>query len=249
MKKEKKGRVVFLAFAMVFIMFGLGYVAGRIAGSLTKGVKFEELFHIAHRTGAIVFSAIQGIVVIGGLLVSFILYQRSKVSAEKWDGEDEDYIDSVERLLTIPISISSTVLILNTVLFSCAVYFAFGLSGKYGIVPTLIFLVGMALILILNEKCVQLVKKLNPEKQGSAFDINFQKKWMDSCDEGQKQIIWQAGYSAYKAGNMACFIMWIFSLLAQVVLPWGLIPVITVGVIWLSINTAYILTAAKLERH
>ena len=247
MKKDKKGKILLIAFALVLGMFGMGFIAGNLMAKLTKGVDFAELFKVNEKTAAVVFSVIQGVIVIGGLLVSFIIYQKTKIAADKWDGEDEDSIDKIERDLSIPMFITSTVIILNTMLFSCAVYFAFDISGKYGLATTVIFLIGMGFSMTLTEKCVRLEKVLNPEKRGSAFDLKFQKKWMDSCDEAQKQNIWQAGFAAYQAGTYACFIMWFFAILVQLTLHSGLVPIIVIGVIWLTLNTAYMVTAAKLE--
>ena len=40
---------------------------------------------------------------------------------------------------------------------------------------------------LIAKLVVDLEKKLNPEKKGSVFEMQFQKTWLESCDEAQKQ--------------------------------------------------------------
>lgn len=36
---------------------------------------------------------------------------------------------------------------------------------------------------IQQKNAVDFLKIVNPEKSGSVYDMNFQKKWIESCDE------------------------------------------------------------------
>lgn len=249
MNKDKKSSLLIKALALVLGLFAIGYVVGRVVGRLTKGVEFAELFTVDNnRTAGMIFAVIQAVVVIGGLLAAYISFFRTKKRAEKWDGEDEDEIETIENALNFPIIMCSTVTVLGTILFSCACYFLLTEPRFFDILPTVTFLIGMLGSIILNEQTVTLEKKLNPEKKGSTFDRNFHKKWMDSCDEAQKQIVWQAGFAAFQAGNMVCYFLWIFTFIMQMLLRFGLMPMFCVGIIWLTLNTSYMLTAARLER-
>ena len=51
-------------------------------------------------------------------------------------------------------------------------------------------------------------KAINPEKQGNILDTDFNKVWMDSCDEYEKQMIWQCGFKAYNVAQTMCIILW-----------------------------------------
>lgn len=249
MKKDKKGSLLIKAVALVLGLFVIGYIVGRIVGRLTKGVEFSELFEVKNVRGVGMFLAVlQAVVVIGGLLAAYISFARTKKRANKWDGEDEEEIDAIENALNFPMITCSMVTILGTILFSCACYFLLTEPRIYDILPTATFIIGMVGSIVLNEQAVTLEKKLNPEKEGSTFDRNFHKKWMDSCDEAQKQVIWQSGFAAYQAGNMACYFLWIFTFILQMLLRFGLMPMLCVGIIWLTLNTSYMLTAARLER-
>lgn len=43
------------------------------------------------------------------------------------------------------------------------------------------FLGIMAESILIQQKCVDTIKKMNPEKTASVYDVRFRKKWMDSC--------------------------------------------------------------------
>lgn len=247
MKKHKTAGLILKAVSLACAMFGGGFVAGKLMRGVTDGSGLRALFKVDAEKAGVTLVVIQTVLVIGGLLTAAVIYCKTKIAADKWDGEDEDVIDGIERALDIPIIIAAALLVLDMVLFSCAGYFLLEAGDAAMILSTVMFLTGMAGIMVINEKCVSLAKKLNPEKQGSTFDIKFRKKWMASCDEAQKQMVWQAGYAAYRAGNTVCFTMWIVTFLLQTVLRFGLMPMICVGVIWLTLNMTYSLTARRLE--
>ena len=249
MKKDNKMSVLIKALALVLSLFAIGYVVGRVVGRLTKGMELSELFKVENvRAAGMFFAVIQTVVVIGGLLAAFISFVRTKKRAEKWDGEDEDEIETIENALNFPMIMCSTVTILGTILFSCACYFLLTEPRFYDILPMAVFIIGMVGSIVLNEQVITLEKKLNPEKKGSTFDRNFQKKWMDSCDEAEKLMVWQAGFAAYRAGSMACYFLWIFTFIMQMLLRFGLMPMLCVGIIWLTLNMSYMFTATRLEK-
>lgn len=48
------------------------------------------------------------------------------------------------------------------------------------------FLVILAEGIIIQQKAVDITKIMYPEKTASVYDLKFQKKWVDSCDEAEK---------------------------------------------------------------
>ena len=49
-------------------------------------------------------------------------------------------------------------------------------------------------VIIIQQKCVDTVKQINLEKKASVYDIRFEKKWIDDCDEAEKIIIGKCAY-------------------------------------------------------
>lgn len=48
------------------------------------------------------------------------------------------------------------------------------------------FLIIVAEGIIIQQKAVDITKIMYPEKTASGYDLKFQKKWVDSCDEAEK---------------------------------------------------------------
>ena len=231
-------------------MFLIGYVVGRVLGHQTRDVDFKSFFKIKdHNAFGIFLAAIHIAATFIPLICAAGQFYCIKKQAANRDPDDEDLLDEIENNMNNPLKLVSTGMILNTILYSCTSYFLLENIKPIAIVPNVAFLAGMIWFLIMNEKIVSFEKELNPEKRGSTFDPKFQKKWIASCDEAQKQIIWRAGFEAYRAGTLTCYVVWMAAFILQMLLRFGLMPMICIGIIWLAMNTAYVNTAAKLEAH
>lgn len=117
------------------------------------------------------------------------------------------------------------------------------------------FLVGLAafitllvVVMVMTQRLVDLAKRLYPEKRGSVYDVKFQKKWLDSCDEAEKAVIAQAAFSAYSATNTVCLLLWLAFVLGHMLFDTGLLPIFAVSLIWFVSFAAYCSKAAKLEK-
>lgn len=130
-----------------------------------------------------------------------------------WDGEDEEISDGIEKRLSVIIWVTSCGLIISYFLIG-AVY-SKGLeifdNNKGGILPFSIGVVAFMAILveavIFQQKCVDLAKIMNPEKKASVYDMRFQKKWMESCDEAEKIIVGKCAFKAYSVTNSVCYVL------------------------------------------
>ena len=141
-------------------------------------------------------------------------------------------------------------------LISC-IYFAFFAAAVIYWVPGHLiifaeigsFLLSIALLIVLQQKVVDLTRKLNPEKQGSVYDLKFRKKWLNSCDEAERKQIGQAAYKAYSVLNATCPILWAVLLLLGFVLEISLLPSFLVLLVWGILNLTYIAECIRMNRH
>lgn len=120
------------------------------------------------------------------------------------------------KKLSITIWITSTVLILAYFLIAASYSNGFETFKKEnGIVSFFVGIVGFFAIIIetavIQQKCVDSAKKTNPEKTVSVYDIKFQKKWMDSCDEAEKIMIGKCAFRAFTVTNTVCLILSLIS--------------------------------------
>ena len=128
-------------------------------------------------------------------------YRKAKKQLALWDGEDEEISDHIENKLSIVQWFTSGSLIISY--FLIAASYAGGITmfenakNMIGFdVAIVAFLAIMAEGVIIQQKSVDCVKVMNPEKTASVYDMKFQKKWLDTCDEAEKIIV---GKCAFKS--------------------------------------------------
>ena len=110
------------------------------------------------------------------------------------------------------------------------------------------FLASIAVIILIQQRVVDLTRRLNPEKQGSIYDLKFKKKWMDSCDEAEQKQIGQAAYKAYNVLNAACPIVWVMLMFASFLFEISLLPAFVLVVLWGILNVSYIVECIRMNR-
>ena len=107
------------------------------------------------------------------------------------------------------------------------------------IVAVAAFIAVMVETIIIQQRCVDAVKRMNPEKTASVYDVKFQRKWMDSCDEAEKLMIGKCAYKAYAAANTACAVLAITCAVCALIFNTGFLPPFAVCVIWFVLQFIY----------
>ena len=124
--------------------------------------------------------------------------------------------------------------------------FFMGVGSRYQAVlrwvPLLIWIAAAVLLLPHVER------RLNPEKQGSIYDLHFQKKWMGSCDEAEQRQMGQAAMRAFRTVNTVCPFIWCVLMMLDFVFHFGALPAFTVLLTWGVLNVSYMLEAIRLSR-
>jgi len=107
----------------------------------------------------------------------------------------------------------------------------------------------MVVAMVASVKIVNFEKEMNPEKKGSAYDFDFQKKWLASCDEAEKLVNYKASFAAYKSVNIACMVLWMLCMYGMTIWKWDNVPVLMVGAIWLTSYISYSVETLKLSKN
>lgn len=248
MKKINSERKILFQFIAVLIVSGL-------IGGLT-GIFFTD-----HEKWIVYFASefqqlmadlspyLMTVIGIAGLLSSFLIYRTAQRRASEWDQENEEYIDQVERQIERGIIITE---IIQIFIFLFLGFLFLNLKDKKNAVAGLsgcfIFLVLSVVSMVLQRAYIHLMQKINPEKQGDAFEFQFQKKWIGSCDELERMKIYESSYYSFQA-LQKCFPVAVGILLfAEVYFEAGVLPIIAVCLLWLIQTVAYKRHAMKLRR-
>ena len=183
------------------------------------------------------------------------IYFSAKKRLAAWDGEDEAVSGEVEGKLSMCMWITGLCTVLAFFLLSALFAGFVGNAGTPRMMPAPMFFGGLAGFLVdllapvvLQQKLVDLTKRLCPEKQGSVYDTKFQKKWYGSCDEAERILIGQCAFQAYRAMTTACMALWVVFALGGMFFSWGFLPAAAVCIVWGVGQSAYAYACLKLGK-
>lgn len=252
-KNDKKYLIIML---VLFVLCGVGgYFFGMLMGKLKKSGALS--FEISDALiGNLAFVMLAVFVAINVILavIAVVCISKAKKELKLWDGEDEEVAEKIEGRVSIPLCLSSIVMIINMFLFSVCVNldinsnFSEKKEDIMMIANVIIFVLSFVVVIVVQKKAIDFTKEMNPEKKGSIFDAKFSQKWEESCDEAQKLQIYKAGSAGFKAMGSACMTLWLVCLVADLFANTGLFPCFIVFVIWLTGNVSYLVGAAKAEK-
>lgn len=226
--------VMLLAMAVGMVM---GFASALLAGYMqhtdldimTIGKVISDFWVVAGRY----------LIIIGNVIILPLLWfmlNKGRKALKAWDGEDEEVYECIDKKLSTAMSVSGVTMIFDMLTYGIAFYGAFS-GGKpltlILLVDLVVFIGSIFYLVFWQKSLVNLLKEYNPEKQGSVLDMKFTKKWMESCDEAEKQKIGEASYSTYTVMNLVYEIFIVILMIAGFVLPIGVIPLTVVCVLWM----------------
>lgn len=247
-RANRKALPRFIFFVVIGVIIGgvLGYLLGKIRPeALTAGLKSAGVFFGAHIAPWLMMA-----MAVIMPIVCISIYRSCKKLLAAWDGEDEAVYSTADRKLSLVIWITSSALIISFFLIAATYSEGFAaLDGDRSIVALFggiaAFLAIMIESTVIQQKCVDTVKQLNPEKKASVYDMKFQKKWLDDCDEAEKALICKCAFKAYSATNTVCVILAIVLAVCAIVFDIGFLPSLTVCLVWLINLSAYCKEAVR----
>ena len=233
MKQKSENQKAFPRF------FGILVVASLIGGMLGGLSGVAGYFWEDHTAFGAAFAHLLGMAspwamaACAAVLLGLGLYQyrKSNTAFHGWDGEDEDVMQRAEERLSWALLLDSLTVIVSFFFFNAGTAKLPQSSDGNTITLLVIFLVVM-----------------NPEKRGSVYDMKFQERWWESCDEAERRQIGQASYKAYVTVSRFCPYCWGVLLLGNMVFHYGILPSAVVLVIWAVLSVSYTREAIRLGR-
>jgi hypothetical protein len=171
-------------------------------------------------------------------------YMKTKKMLLSWDGEDEEVSDSVEEKLSIIQWVSSGALIISYFLiaasYSGGTAMFESVNNMIGLTVSIAAFLGiMAETVIIQQKSVDCVKIMNPEKTASVYDMKFQKKWLETCDEAEKIIVGKCAFKAFNITNSMCSVLAVILAISALMFGIGFLPSFVVCLIWIVNMSIY----------
>ena len=228
----------------VFIpCFLLGVLLGIVSGvfgfeNIIKNIMNGDLKEI-------IINSSPYILMIGGGILSIVSFVIVLYVKKKLNLNDDENILKMEKLLDWGFLISNLLLISNMILFGVVTC---NIKSDLIFISIIFFFVYLFIASLCQIIIVNLIKLINPEKKGNLMDKQFQKEWLDSCDESQKALIYEVSYKTIQFMNSFLAILLntliIINIISNVI---GIVPIIIVGLVYLVLIMCYTYYAMKLE--
>ena len=94
---------------------------------------------------------------------------------------------------------------------------------------------------------VKLIQLGHPEKTADPSSRNFQKKWLESCDAAEREVIYRSAYKAYAMMGKLVPVLLVVTMLANLFFNTGMLAVVMVAVIWLAVTMTYTCSCVALK--
>jgi hypothetical protein len=256
-KQNKKGsksnqKILLIFIAILAASMVGGFVFGRLMANAEDTVTLVNLARDIKEFFVRAIPVVFVITFVLGMILSLTSFLRCHMMYKKLqnDRENDDLWDALEEELNQPIILTNSFFMVILCLFFCCLITEkqAAYSSVVFITIFLLFVTFCVMGILIPKMTIDIEKKLNPEKQGNILDLEFQKVWMDSCDEAQKMIAYKAGYKAFQSTNAACLILILTAFICSVAFQTDLVALIFVCVIWFVNNLSYMIRAAKLEK-
>ncbi len=163
-----------------------------------------------------------------------------------WDGENEDVSEKMDDKLNIGMSLLAISQILAFMNLSIVFGYMEYISNFLTAFALSTYFVQLLFSIVTQQKYIDTAKQLNPEKRGSLYDFNFQKKWLGSCDEAEQLLIGQAAFYAFNKTTTSCIIIWALLFFLDILFDTGILPMIVALLIFGISQISYMYKAAKL---
>ena len=242
---EKENRKAFPKFLLIVLLAALG---GGVVG-FCGGILGIQNLENAQGTILKVLGAIvpwgMPVILIALVLPGWLLYRQANKMFQSWDGEEEELPRKAEEKLSYGLLFSNLAFILGC-FFLSACHMANTNQGMF--LTILLYCVGLVLEIILQQRIVDLTRRMNPEKKGSVYDLKFQKKWLESCDEAERAKIGRASYKAYFVTTQVAVVLWLITVLSNFMMGTGLFATLPPLMIWATLQVVYTVTTIRQER-
>ncbi|TWI75324.1 uncharacterized protein DUF3169 [Desulfobotulus alkaliphilus] len=108
-----------------------------------------------------------------------------------------------------------------------------------------LFILTCPVFALMELGAIFLIQKQDPVKKGDPMSFDFNRNWIESCDEAEQITIYKAAYKTFSFMKTALLIIFILTLYAKFAFDGGNLPIVFVGSIWLLQNMVFFANSEK----
>lgn len=241
-----------------YLKYGLILVACAVCGGIIgyHSVAFEgNLLAIAPMAGNVVdfirrnmFMELDVLLLVEVLFGEIYLNKVKKLSEASLNAEDEegDRLDyEAEKAGAIGTGVMSFISFLAIVIVATGYSMSY-IKEAATEVNGVTLLGGFAAFIIIyvyygywGVRLVKFQQKLEPNRKGDPASMKFNEEWVESCDEAEKELIYQCIFKCYNTLGHWIPMLLIITMLAHMIWDTGIMAIAVVGFIQLLQTTSY----------
>jgi len=258
-KEDKKALGKFLAILVFGFFLGIGVGLGSIfVGHMMEENDRKESLLSLMQTAVIYGSYIYTTIL---LITCVVLQRKSRREYTAWDEEDEEILAGIETKISYVNWFANLIMYGAYFFFSTGVW-AVDITGmesalkqdetmfwtELGLVFAHMFY-AMAAACIVQQRAVNLLKEINPEKTGSIYDMKFRDKWLEHCDEAERFATYKCSYKTFKTMHAVGIVLWVICLVGQMVFGTSVFATIIVTVYLIIQTSVYSVQGIFFAKH
>lgn len=101
---------------------------------------------------------------------------------------------------------------------------------------------------IVQARYIKLLQTVHPEKRGDVSSRKFHQQWLESCDEAEKEVIYQSSYKTYIFMSKAIGLLLIVTMVSHLFFKTGIMAILVVGVMYLILVVKYSFSCVSLRK-
>lgn len=248
MKNEKKKMNTYVKYIGVLLLCATvgGFVGAFSPALLNIGVDngIEGLVEFISRQQLPILLLLLVIEVVSLEYVQFKIRKMGKLLLTAGD-EECDFLEyEIEKIGSFGVIMSNVCEVLLLLILSTGYTMEFIQSlendagGRY-LVALFVFIAAATYCGIWQVRYVKAIQKIYPDKKGDPASMKFRKQWLESCDEAEKEAIYQSSYKTYLTIMKMIPILFIIAMFSHFVWNTGIMAIVMVGVIWIATIVTY----------
>ena len=100
----------------------------------------------------------------------------------------------------------------------------------------------------MQARYIKLLQKTHPEKKGDVSSMKFQQQWLESCDEAEKEVIYQSAYKAFSFTSKCLSFLLLLTMLSHLFFHTGVLAILVVGITQIILALTYNRSCVELKK-
>lgn len=181
------------------------------------------------------------------LLLEPVLHRYRTLGRELEDAEDEqgDLLEyRMEKLSALGMTVSIAGMVLAMILLSTGYSMDYieslSISGNKMLLAVFaLFILNCVYNGFWQVRYVKSVQKVYPNQKADISSAKFQEQWLESCDEAEREMIYQASYKSYLFLHKLVSVLAVAAMLSHLFWNTGIMAVAMVGIVWIGMTVTY----------